>query len=79
MGSQTVEKVFTEKRLELTMVMGHREFGSISELANHLGRDIKNIYEDLHILRRAGIVRLVKTGRNVQPKLLIDGISLIFR
>jgi predicted transcriptional regulator len=79
MGSQTLEKVFTEKRLELAIVMGQKEFASISELANHLGRDIKNTYEDLHILRKAGIVRLAKTHKNVQPKLLIDGISLIFR
>jgi predicted transcriptional regulator len=79
MGSQAVEKVFTEKRLELAMVMGQREFASISELASHLGRDIKNIYEDLHVLKKVGIVRLVKTHKNVQPKLLIDGISLIFR
>ena len=74
MDPQTIEKVFTRKRLELIAVMGHAEFTSISHLANHLGRDIKNIYEDLRILKRAGILRLTKTRRNVQPKLLIDGI-----
>ena len=76
---QTIEKVFTRKRLELIAVIGHAEFTSISHLANHLGRDIKNIYEDLRILKKAGLLRLNKTRRNVQPRLLIDGISLMFR
>lgn len=79
MDPQTIERVFTRKRLELIAAMGHTEFTSISHLANHLGRDIKNIYEDLRILKRVGILRLTRTRRNVQPKLLIDGISLVFR
>lgn len=76
---QTIERVFTRKRLELIAVLGHTEFTSISHLANHLGRDIKNIYEDLRILKKAGILRLTRTKKNVRPKLLIDGISLVFR
>ncbi len=79
MDPQTIERVFTRKRLDLIAAMGHTEFTSISHLANYLGRDIKNIYEDLRILKRAGILRLTRTRRSVQPKLLIDGISLVFR
>ena len=79
MDPQTIERVFTEKRLELIAAMGQTEFASISQLASRLRRDIKNTYEDLRILKKAGIVRLTKTRRNVQPKLLIDGISLVFR
>jgi hypothetical protein len=79
MDPQIIERVFTEKRLELIAAMGQTEFTSISHLASRLRRDIKNTYEDLRILKKAGIVRLTKTRRNVQPKLLIDGISLVFR
>jgi predicted transcriptional regulator len=79
MDPQMIEKVFTKKRLELITTMGHTEFTSISHLASHLRRNIKNVYEDLRVLRKAGILRLTKTRRNVQPKLLIDGVSLVFR
>lgn len=79
LDSHTIEKVFTEKRLKLIAIMGQAEFTSISHLASHLERDNKNDYEDLRILRKAGIVKLIKKRRNVQPKLLIDGISLVFR
>jgi len=79
MDSQMIERVFTRKRLELVAAIGHTEFTSISHLAIHLGRNIKNVYEDLLVLKRAGILRLARTRRNVQPKLLIDGVSLVFR
>jgi DNA-binding transcriptional ArsR family regulator len=79
MDPQIIERVFTKKRLELIAAMGHTEFTSISQLASYLGRDIKNVYEDLRVLKRAGIMRLTRTRRNVQPKLLIDGVSLAFR
>jgi DNA-binding transcriptional ArsR family regulator len=79
MDPQMIERVFTRKRLELIAAMGHTEFTSISHLASHLGRDIKNVYEDLRVLKRAGILRLTRTRRNVQPKLLIDGLSFVFR
>jgi len=79
MDTQMIERVFTEKRLELIAAMGQTEFTSISHVANHLKRDIKNTYEDLLILKKAGIVRLIRTKRNVQPKLCIDGITMVFR
>jgi DNA-binding transcriptional ArsR family regulator len=79
MDPQMIERVFTRKRLELIAAMGHTEFTSISHLASHLGRDIKNVYEDLRVLRKAGILKLTRTRRNVQPKLLIDGVSFVFR
>jgi DNA-binding transcriptional ArsR family regulator len=79
MDPQMIERVFTRKRLELIAAMGHTEFTSISHLASHLGRDIKNVYEDLRVLRKAGILRLTRARKNVQPKLLIDGVSLVFR
>jgi hypothetical protein len=79
MDPQMIERVFTRKRLELIAAMGHTEFTSISHLASHVGRDIKNVYEDLRFLKKAGILRLTRTSRNVQPKLLIDAISFVFR
>ncbi len=61
------------------IVLGREEFESISSLACYLNRNIKNVYQDLIVLQKNEFIRLLRKGRNVTPRLLIDQITLKFR
>lgn len=55
-----VRKILTEKRLEILKIVKEKEPGSIYELSKILGRDFKNVYTDLKILRKYGLIELTK-------------------
>lgn len=74
-----LKKILTKERLRILIVLGREEFESISDLARFLNRNIKNVYQDLIDLRKAGFVRLQRKGKNITPRLLIDQITLRFR
>jgi len=74
-----LRKVLTDRRIKLMEQIG---FGvsSITELAKKVGpRDIKNVYEDLQILKKLGFVTLEKEEKRVIPRLLLSSIRLDFR
>ncbi|MEX2701836.1 MAG: hypothetical protein Q6368_002020 [Candidatus Baldrarchaeota archaeon] len=75
----SLKKILTKERLKILIVLGREEFESISSLARYLNRNIKNVYQDLIILQKNGFIRLLRKGRNVTPRLLIDQITLKFR
>jgi len=76
---ELLRKTLTQKRLSLLDQIS-RGVDSISELARRTGsRDIKNVYSDLQILRRAGFITLEKSGRKVVPKLLVSSVRIEFR
>jgi len=75
----SLKKILTRERLKILMVLGREEFESISNLARYLNRNIKNVYQDLTILQEKGFIRLLRKGKNVTPRLLIDQITLKFR
>jgi len=74
-----LKKTLTKERLKILIVLGREEFESISDLARYLNRNIKNVYQDLVILQKAGFVKLPRKGKNVTPRLLVDQITLRFR
>jgi len=74
-----LKKILTKERLKILIVLGREEFESISDLARYLNRNIKNVYQDLIILQKAGFVKLPRKGKNITPRLLIDQITLRFR
>jgi len=74
-----LRKVLTDRRIRLMEQIG---FGvsSISELAKKVGpRDIKNVYDDLQILKKLGFITLEKEEKRVIPRLLLSSIHLDFR
>ncbi|MHA1581567.1 MAG: HVO_A0114 family putative DNA-binding protein [Candidatus Baldrarchaeia archaeon] len=75
----SLKKILTKERLKILIVLGREEFESISSLACYLNRNIKNVYQDLTVLQKNGFIRLLRKGRNVTPRLLIDQITLKFR
>jgi predicted transcriptional regulator len=74
-----LRKVLTEKRMRL---LEQIDFGvnSITELSKKVGhRNLKNVYEDLQILKRIGFITLEREENRVIPRLLLSGIHVEFR
>jgi DNA-binding transcriptional ArsR family regulator len=67
----------TPKRLELLDQMSRHNADSINKLATIIGRDVKNVYNDLKILESLGLIELVKDGRRMIPDLLVKEITFL--
>ncbi len=67
----------TPKRLELLDQMSRHNADSINKLATIIGRDVKNVYNDLKILESLGLIELVKDGRRMIPGLLVKEITFL--
>jgi predicted transcriptional regulator len=67
----------TPKRLEMLDHLKATPANSINELAQNLGRDVKNVYNDLMFLAKIGFVNLHREGRNIRPELLVQEITLL--
>jgi predicted transcriptional regulator len=67
----------TTKRLELLNTIVEMPTNSINELAQYSERDVKNVYNDLQILKKLGLVRLIKEGRNMRPESLVQEIMIL--
>ena len=67
----------TPRRMELMDQMSRHRADSINELATRVGRDVKNVYNDLRTLESLGFVRLVKEGRRLIPDLLVKEITIL--
>ena len=50
---------------------------SINELALNIGRDVKNVYNDLKVLESLDMVNLAKNGRRLIPELLVKEITFL--
>ncbi len=67
----------TPKRLELLDQMSRHNADSINKLATTIGRDVKNVYNDLKTLESLGLIELVKDGRRMIPGLLVKEITFL--
>lgn len=77
----TLRKALSPKRLALLSAIAEGEPRSIRELAERVGRDIKNVSQDLTVLSRLGLVELKETRRGVPvaPTLPYDEIDVNLR
>ena len=66
----------TPPRIELLDRLAVSRASSINELAGILGRDVKNVYNDIKFLERIGFVRLSKEGRRMVPELLVQELTI---
>lgn len=76
---EAMRKILTPHRLELLHVIKEQRPGSVYQLAQFLGRDTKNINDDLAILANVGLIELRKTtkGKNkVIPCVTVDKIQV---
>ena len=67
----------TPKRLELLDQMSRNNADSINKLASSIGRDVKNVYNDLKTLESLGLIELVKNGHRMIPDLLVKEITFL--
>ena len=70
-------KKITPKRLELLEHLSGDRAGSINELAKLVGRDVKNVYNDLRLLESLGFVQLEREGRRLVPERLVHEITVL--
>jgi predicted transcriptional regulator len=59
---QTLGKIITGARLELISVIRLQKPKSIQELARFVGRDFKNVYQDVQLLAEFGLIELRAQG-----------------
>jgi DNA-binding transcriptional ArsR family regulator len=69
--------LITPRRLELLDYLSVEPVSSINDLAEKLGRDVKNVYQDLKILERLGFISLRKEGRSLIPEQIVYEITIL--
>jgi predicted transcriptional regulator len=69
--------LLTMKRLELLDFIGAEPVTSINDLAEKLGRNVKNVYNDLKILERIGFIALRKEERRMVPEQIVFEINIL--
>jgi predicted transcriptional regulator len=67
----------TPRRVELLDYIADEHASSINELAERVGRDVKNVHGDLRILEGLGFVRLVREGKSLVPELLVQEFTIL--
>jgi predicted transcriptional regulator len=72
--------LLTPKRIELLHQLAVLRVESINDLARKVRRNVKNVYQDLHVLGKFGFVKLSKRkGRALAPETLVREVSFVFR
>jgi len=69
---------FTRQRLAMLEALAQGRFGSVRQLAAHLGRDVHNIHADLQLFRKLGIVEFERgPGNRRMPRLVAHSIRIL--
>ena len=78
---ETLRRALSPKRLALLWAIAEHTPRSVRELAGQVGRNIKNVSQDLAVLSRLGLVELKGQRRGVAhvPTLPYDEINLHIR
>lgn len=72
--------LLTPKRIELLYSLASLRIESINDLAKKLKRDVKNVYQDLQILKKLGFVEFKRRGkRNIVPETLVEEITFLIK
>lgn len=64
---ETLTRVLSNRRLELLQKLHRHRSLSIRALAQRLGRDYKNVYDDVQLLKRVGLLETDPSGRVQVP------------
>jgi predicted transcriptional regulator len=67
----------TPRRMDLLDKLSKYQANSINDLASRIGRNVKNVYNDLKALEGLGFVRLVREGRSLIPELLVHEVTIL--
>lgn len=69
-------RVFTPRSIDLLQTIAQEEPESMREAARLVGRDIKQVSENLNRLAEYGIIGFVEEGRSKRPIVLYDEIDI---
>ena len=75
--SEAISKL-TPRRMELLDQISRIRAGSINDLATKIDRNVKNVYNDLKTLENLGLVELIREGRKMIPRLLVQEVTILF-
>ena len=64
---ETLDRIFTQSRVELIRIIKNKKPNSVGELAEILGRPVESISRDLKILSNYGILELIQVGKTKRP------------
>lgn len=70
-----MRKIITEKRLQLLKTIKDKRPASVYELAKLVGRDIKNVLQDIAYLKEIGLVDITETKDKKIPHVSYDRIA----
>ena len=73
---EELHRIFSRERLRLLKALKEKEFASVVELSDYLGRDKGAVDRDLKILEEYGLVKRVREGKKVRPVVDKEGIYL---
>jgi predicted transcriptional regulator len=77
---EAARNFLTRERLALLRTIRSRHPGSLYELAKMVGRNFKNVQEDIRILERHGLVQIAKEARGKRkvkvPQVPFEEIAL---
>jgi len=78
---EAARNLLTPNRLALLRTIRNKRPGSIYELAKMIGRDLKNVQDDLRLLETYGLIRLASGTRSGNrrvrvPQAVFDQIAL---
>lgn len=72
--------LLTPKRIELLYSLANLRIESINDLAKKLKRNVKNVYQDLQVLKKLGFIKFTKRGkRNIVPETLVEEITFLIK
>lgn len=70
--------LLTPKRLQLLGSLASLPINSINDLAQKIHRNVKNVYQDLQVLKKLDFIIFKKRGkRNIIPKTLVEEITFL--
>lgn len=72
--------MLTPKRIELLYQLAILRVDSINDFAQKVGRNVKNVYEDLKVLSKFGFVKFNRRqGKALAPETLVKEITFLIR
>ena len=69
-------KTLTPERMEILSVLSERKVNSVSELAEILRRDYKNVWNDVKVLSASGFIKIRQEQNRKIPELLAVGFNI---
>lgn len=74
MKQETLDKIFTPKRMEIMRTIKSKNPSSVGVLAKEVNRPVESVSRDLKILENYGLLGLTQEGKRKKPTLERDAL-----